>query len=101
MSSESERDVGAIAEQIELRAGPVSLIYQDGCIRYLRTGDREILRRIYAAVRDEQWRTVPAQIRDLRVEHDDNSYQITFAIENKAWGDQYLCTGHTEDRPDG
>src|SRR5947209_744565 len=40
-----------------LRAGPITLKFQDGELRYLRVGEKEIIRRIYFGVRDDQWNT--------------------------------------------
>ena len=39
---------------LALRAGPLSLLLEDGGLRYIRLGRHEIVRRIYAAVRDEK-----------------------------------------------
>jgi hypothetical protein len=36
--------------------------YEDGDLRYIKVGPHEILRRIYVAVRDRNWGTIPAQI---------------------------------------
>ncbi len=35
-----------------LRAGPLSVDFEFGELRYVRLGDREVVRRIYVAVRD-------------------------------------------------
>lgn len=49
---------------IHLTAGPVKLLFQehDGAIRHLKLGRFEILRGIYAAVRDENWGTLSPHI---------------------------------------
>ncbi|HVK58704.1 MAG TPA: hypothetical protein VM735_07990, partial [Candidatus Kapabacteria bacterium] len=44
------------------RAGPLSLEYENGDIRAVKLGDREIIRRIYGAVRDRNWHTVPGEV---------------------------------------
>src|ERR1051325_2741428 len=101
MISESELLFGQaepLPEQIELRAGPVSLLFEDGSIRYLRLGEREILRRIYAAVRDQEWRTVPGRIRDLRIERAEDSFRINFVSEHSGWGVHYVLDGRSEER---
>ncbi len=41
-----------LPEQIRLRAGPLSLIYEQGDLRYIKLGDREVLRWVYVAIRD-------------------------------------------------
>ncbi len=38
----------------------------NGELRYLRVGDVEVLRRVYVAVRDRLWRTIPPQISNLK-----------------------------------
>src|SRR4051794_871857 len=45
-------------ESLSLRAGPLSLRYEEGGLRYIRLGDREVLRRVYVAVRDRNWGTI-------------------------------------------
>ena len=39
-----------------LRAGPLALEYGTADLRYIRLGDREVIRRMYFAVRDTQQR---------------------------------------------
>ena len=49
-------------DTISLCAGPLTMQYEDGDLRYIKVGPHEILRRIYVAVRDRNWGTIPAQI---------------------------------------
>ncbi len=42
----------------ELKAGPLTIGYEDGSFRYFRRGSDEILRMIYVSVRDENWGTL-------------------------------------------
>jgi hypothetical protein len=90
-----------LAEQIELRAGPISLVFEEGSIRYLRFAGREILRRVYAAVRDHEWRTVPGNIRDLKIEQTEDTFRIAFVSEHNSWGVAYVWTGRIEGAADG
>ena len=62
----------------ELRAGPLRMRFENGDLRYVKWGEREILRRIYATVRDRNWGTIPAQISHLKFEIEASSFQITF-----------------------
>ena len=39
-------------EQHLLQAGPLTMVFESGDLRYLKLGGREVIRRIYAAVRD-------------------------------------------------
>ena len=57
-----------LPEQRELRTGPLRMIFEQGDLRYVRLGDREILRRVYVAIRDRNWATVHPGSRYLRVE---------------------------------
>ena len=62
-----------------MRAGSLDLYFADGDLRRIRFGDREILRRVYVAVRDRNWGTVPARIEDLEVVRNDGHFSITYA----------------------
>jgi hypothetical protein len=63
-------------EQIPLRAGPLELIYQAGDLRYIRLGEREVVRRIYFAARDHAWGTPPNAIERYTVEKGSHSFRI-------------------------
>ena len=47
-----------LPEQTQLRAGPLSMIFESGDLRYIRFGDHELLRRVYVAIRDHNWDTI-------------------------------------------
>jgi hypothetical protein len=70
-------------EQIALRAGPLSLIYEAGDLRYIRLGQREIVRRIYVAVRDRNWGTVPAVLSNVRIERAADAFQISYDAQHR------------------
>jgi hypothetical protein len=70
-----------IRETRELRSGPLSVLYEDGGLRYVRWGSTEILRRVYVAVRDRNWGTVPAVVTDLRVDAGADAFGVTFNVE--------------------
>lgn len=59
-----------------LRAGPLSLWYGEGAIRYVRVNGYEAVRRIYSAVRDHNWDTIEPQIVSERITMDDRSFLI-------------------------
>lgn len=78
------------AVPLTLRAGPLEMQYEDGSLRYLRLGNREVIRRIYIAVRDRNWGTVPAQVTVTNATIDAESF--TFAYEARARrGDIDFC----------
>jgi len=41
-----------------LHAGPITVKLEDGELRYLYVGQKEIVRRVYFAVRDGQWKLI-------------------------------------------
>lgn len=72
-----------LPEQLSLRAGPLSLVLEDGDLRYIRLGDREILRRVYVAVRDRNWGTVLPRLTHRRIEQDGTSFRVTYDCEHQ------------------
>ena len=72
-----------LPESLPLRAGPLSLSFVAGEIRCIRLGSREILRRVYVAVRDRNWRTVPSSLLEVKKTVDRESFELRFEIENK------------------
>jgi len=91
-----------LPERREWHAGPLSLIYEAGDLRYVRLGDREILRRVYVAVRDSNWGAVPSQLSNVQVDVAGDAFHITYDVENKQ-GDidffwQGTLTGNTQGR---
>lgn len=62
-----------------LRAGPVRVKVQDGELRYLCVGDREIVRRIYFAVRDERYDTVMPVFSEAAIEATADSFALRLA----------------------
>ena len=61
-----------------LRAGPVSLLLDGIDLRYLRVGDTELVRRVYTAVRDVDWDTVPCEISGFRVDERTSGFEVEF-----------------------
>jgi D-apionolactonase len=66
--------------RVLLKAGPLTaqLEPDTGFLRYIRIGDHEILRGIYAALRDRNWNTVPPRLSRVKVESGPQSFQVTF-----------------------
>ncbi len=69
-----------------LRAGSWSLLFDDGDLRDLRVDGVCVVQRIYAAVRDERWRTIPGVLRDLQVEAGADRFRITYRREHRLDG---------------
>jgi len=82
-----------LPERIPLRAGPLSLVYEAGDLRYVRVGDREIVRRIYVAVRDRNWGTVPARLAHVEVAGGADSFRIVYEAEHREREIDFFWTG--------
>lgn len=67
----------------ELCAGPLRMRFENGDLRYIKWGEHEILRRIYAAVRDRNWDTIPAQICNLECSIQEDSFQISYEATHR------------------
>ncbi len=64
-----------------LSAGPLRMVYQAGELRYIRMGDREIVRRIYVTLRDENWATLVPRIENVRCKSVNGSFELSFDAE--------------------
>ena len=84
-----------------MKAGPLDLVYRDGEVRYVKLGDREIVRRLYVAVRDERWGTVPLRVEDERVEADERSFKVTFLAIHQQGGIDFRWRGAIQGDADG
>jgi len=67
-----------IPELRTLRAGPVTMLLDGVDLRYVRVGRTEIVRRVYAAVRDRNWNTIPGAVSGLEVEEAEDGFEIRF-----------------------
>jgi D-apionolactonase len=90
-----------LPEQVPLRAGPLSLVYEGGDLRYIRLGEHEVLRRVYAAVRDRNWGTVPAIRSAEQVEAGPDSFRITYQVSNRQGDIDFHWTAELSGTADG
>ena len=71
-------DQNTNAGEIQLRAGDLSMIFESGSLRYISAGENELIRMIYAAVRDKDWMTINPLIEDEKIRKNKRSFTITF-----------------------
>jgi len=90
-----------LRDQRSLRAGPLCLIYEGGDLRYIKLGEREVVRRIHVAVRDRNWGTISAQLMTERVEADDDSFRITYDVMNQQGEIAFAWRGEIAGERDG
>ncbi len=97
-----EADVHAAPElAVPLRAGPLRLVFDRGELRWIRLGEREVLRGIYVAVREEGWATVPAELEDLEIEAEPESFRIRFRALHRRGRVRFDWEGRIEGGADG
>ncbi len=72
-----------LPERHDLQAGPLSATFEQGQLININWRGQEILRRIYVAVRDRDWETVPLELSNLQTHSDLNSFQITFDARHR------------------
>ena len=55
-------------ERRELRAGPVTAVLDGRDVRNVRFGGLQIVDRVYVALRDRNWGTVPGVVSNLEID---------------------------------
>lgn len=72
-----------LPQQSMLQAGPVSMLYETGVLRYIRFGERELVRSVYSALRDHNWDTVDPVLEEEKIELKEDSFKISFRASYK------------------
>jgi hypothetical protein len=86
---------------VPLRAGPLRLVFDRGGLRWIRLGEREVLRGIYVAVREEGWATVPAELADLEIEAEPEAFRVRFVARHRRGGVRFDWVGRIQGGTDG
>ena len=73
-----------------LKAGDLECLYLDGAIRHINAGGKEILRGIYPAVRDPNWRTVQGTISGERIGENEDSFSVHYNCRYSEGNIDYL-----------
>jgi hypothetical protein len=84
-----------------VRSGPVTARLEEGTLRYVRLGRHEVLRQVYAAVRDHNWETVAARVSDVEVDAGDDSFIITFTSHHERDDVDFTWDGRITGSADG
>ena len=90
-----------LPEQIPLRAGPLSLIFEDGGLRAIKAGEVEVVRQIYSAVRDHTWATILPQFSNLEIKTQPDSFHIRFEADHKRGDVHFTWIGTIDGTADG
>jgi hypothetical protein len=80
-------------EPVELRAGPVTCELEGLDLRYVRLGEREIIRRLHSTVRDPDWGTIEGTADMLDVRANADSFAVQLAVRHEGNGIAFSWTG--------
>ncbi|MGH3411271.1 MAG: hypothetical protein ACRDRJ_53540, partial [Streptosporangiaceae bacterium] len=89
------------AEGVVLHAGPVRVLFADGDLRQVRRDGTEIARRIYVAIRDLDWNTLPGEISDLQIADGGGKFRIRFTRRHRSGGLDYQWQAEIDGEADG
>jgi hypothetical protein len=84
-----------------LRAGGVEALLDGIDLRYVGRGDVEAVRRIYVAVRDHNWNTLPGVVSDLSVRDTDGGFEVSFSCRHARGDVDFAWDGSIVGEPDG
>jgi hypothetical protein len=70
-------------QRTALRAGPLTAFLEGADLRDLRFGGVELVRRLCFAFRDENWDTIPAELENLSIGVDANSFLVSYDAHHR------------------
>ena len=84
-----------VARPVALKAGPLTMIFEPetAFLRHVRLGDFEVVRAIYAAIRDENWATVLPQLSNLQTQVEKDSFKLSFDVRCQKGHIEYFWRG--------
>jgi hypothetical protein len=84
-----------------LKAGTLTCMYEAGNLRYICLGKTELVRKIYGAVRNENWTTIPCKIQDEIVTNNESGFTIkytaVYSLDTDLYKADYLIEGKADD----
>ena len=84
-----------------LRAGPISFALDGVDLRHVNLGGTELIQRVYVAVRDAPWNTIPAVISKVVVEPGADSCRVRFHARHRHEAIDFEWDGTITGTPDG
>jgi hypothetical protein len=84
-----------------LRAGPARVVLDGIDLRYVSIARTELVRRIYVAVRDRNWNTIPGEVSGLELDARDDSFDLHFSVRHVAPDIDFSWQGAISGDPDG
>lgn len=74
-----------------IQVGKLSLLYENGFVRYIRAGEIEMVRMIYLALRDSNWATADIVRSNENISVRSNGFDISYTATNKVDGKDVFC----------
>jgi hypothetical protein len=84
-----------------LKAGPVTALLDGRDLRQVCYGGLEVAQRIYIAVRDRNWGTVPGTVSDLIVDEGEDRFAVHFTVTHRQHDIDFVWRGEILGTPDG
>jgi D-apionolactonase len=88
-------------EPRQLRAGPLLVELHGPDLRYARSARNEVVRRVYMAIRDLNWNTLPATIGEPEIEDAGDAFRVRFDARTAEGDIDFAWTGTIEGSADG
>jgi hypothetical protein len=82
-----------LPERRRLHAGPVALDLEGIDLRFVEVGGVEIVRRLYMAVRDQNWGTPPPIVSDFTLDDGGDHFRVAFHAEHREGDVDFAWTG--------
>jgi hypothetical protein len=84
-----------------LQAGPLSALLDGIDLRYIRLGELELVRRIYVAVRDRNWNTIPGAASAVAIAQRADAFEVAFRVRHSSHDTDFSWDGKITGTPDG
>ncbi|HEY5058881.1 MAG TPA: hypothetical protein VII51_07665 [Gaiellaceae bacterium] len=84
-----------------LHAGPLTAVLDGVDLRYVKLGELELVRRIYVAVRDRNWNTIPGVASALELDERDDSFEARFSVRHTSHDTDFSWQGTISGTADG
>ncbi len=90
-----------LPEQLPLRAGALTLLYENGTLRHIQLGDTLMVQQIYSAVRDQNWGTIEPVFSDMHITQTADSFAIRFVATHHQHDIHFVWQGSITGATDG
>ena len=85
----------------QLKAGALDLEFENGDLRYIAYREQELIRRIYVAIRDVNWNTIPGQMTQPVIEAGEHVFHIQFEASHQDKSLRFHWHASIDGEPDG